>query len=174
MLLESYTKRIFRAECNPRFESLHCIATLHQDVSAVLPCLNTVLGGFEYLKDPPALVLRSAGRLISLHGREIAVNALRDEAEADKILEWLKREINQAWENRAAIAPRTEGEPKPQVLEILKRLPRTNCRRCGEPTCMVFAARAAEGVKSAADCPEPSGNARQGLEAYLGRFAFDD
>jgi len=174
MLLESYTKRIFRAECNPRFESLHCIATLHQDVSAVLPYLNTVLGGFEYLKDPPALVLRSAGRLITIHGREIAINALRDEAEAEKILEWLKREINQAWENRAAIAPRTEGAPKPQVLEILKRLPRTNCRRCGEPTCMVFAARAAEGVKSAADCPELSGDARQGLEAYLGRFAFDD
>jgi len=174
MLLESYTKRIFRAECNPRFESLHCIATLHQDVSAVLPYLNTVLGGFAYLKDPPALVLRSRGRLITLHGREIAINALRDEAEADKILEWLKREINQAWENRAAIAPRTEGAPKPQVLEILKRLPRTNCRRCGEPTCMVFAARAAEGVKSAADCPELSGDGRQGLEAYLGRFAFDD
>ncbi len=174
MLLESYTKRIFRAECNPRFESLHCIATLHQDVSAVLPYLNTVLGGFEYLKDPPALVLRSRGRLITIHGREIAINALHDEAEADKILEWLKREINQAWENRAAIAPRTEGAPKPQVLEILKRLPRTNCRRCGVPTCMVFAARAAEGVKSAADCPELSGDARQGLEAYLGRFAFDD
>ena len=33
MLLESYTKRIFRAECNPQFESLHCIASLDQDVS---------------------------------------------------------------------------------------------------------------------------------------------
>lgn len=174
MLLESYTKRVFRAECNPKFESLHCIATLHQDVSAVLPYLNTVLGGFEYLKDPPALVLRSRGRLITIHGREIAINALHDEAEAEKILEWLKREINQAWENRAAIAPSTEGAPKPQVLEILKLLPRTNCRRCGEPTCMVFAARAAEGVKSAADCPELAGAARQGLEAYLDRFAFDD
>lgn len=174
MLLEGYTKRIFRAECNPRFESLHCIATLHQDVSAVLPYLNTVLGGFEYLKDPPALVLRSRGRLITIHGREIAINALHDEDEADKILEWLKREINQAWENRATIPPSYTGAPKPQVLEILKLLPRTNCRRCGEPTCMVFAARAAEGVKSAADCPELSGEARQALETYLGRFAFDE
>ncbi len=173
MLLEGYTKRIFRAECNPRFESLHCIATLHQDVSAVLPYLNAVLGGFEYLKDPPALVLRSRGRLITIHGREIAVNALNDEAEADKVLEWLKREINQAWENRAAITPSFEGAPKPQVLEILKLLPRTNCRRCGEPTCMVFAARAAEGVKSAADCPELAEEPRGKLEAYLSRFAFD-
>jgi len=109
MLLESYTKRIFRAECNPQFESLHCIASLNQDVSEALPYLNAVLGGFEYLKDPPAVVFRSRGRLITVHGREIAINALNDEEEADKILDWLKREINQAWENRAEIKPSTEG-----------------------------------------------------------------
>jgi hypothetical protein len=33
MLLESYTKKIFRAECNLQFESLHGIASLNQDVS---------------------------------------------------------------------------------------------------------------------------------------------
>ena len=141
MLLSSYTKKIFRAECNPQFESLHCIARLDQDVSQALPYLNAVLGGFEYLKDPPAVMFRSRGRLITVHAREIAVNALKDEAEADKILEWLKREINQAWDNRADITPSTEGAPKPQVFEILKLLPRTNCRQCGEPTCMAFAVK---------------------------------
>jgi ArsR family metal-binding transcriptional regulator len=173
MLLESYTKRIFRAECNPQFESLHCIARLEQDVSAVLPYLNAVLGGFEYLKDPPAVIFRSRGRLITVHGREIAINALQDEEEADKILEWLKREINQAWEKRAEITPSTEGAPKPQVFEILKLLPRTNCRLCGEPTCMVFAARAAEGVKDATDCPPLAPEAGQRLDDYLSRFNFD-
>jgi ArsR family metal-binding transcriptional regulator len=173
MLLETYTRKIFRAECNPQFESLHCIAHLDQDVSEALPYLNAVLGGFEYLKEPPAVIFRSHGRLITVHGREIAVNALNDEAEADKILEWLKREINQAWEKRAEITPSTEGAPKPQVFEILKILPRTNCRQCGEATCMVFAARAAEGVKSASDCPPLAGEARERFEAYLGRFNFD-
>jgi ArsR family metal-binding transcriptional regulator len=61
------------------------------------------------------------------------------------ILEWLKREINQAWEKMAEITPSTEGAPKPQVFEILKLLPRSNCRDCGEPTCMVFAAQTVEG-----------------------------
>ena len=173
MLLQSFTKRIFRAECNPQFESLHCIASLDQDVSEALPYLNTVLGGFEYLKDPPAVIFRSRGRLITVYGREIAINALQDEAEADKILEWLKREINQAWEKRAEITPSTEGAPKPLVFEILKLLPRTSCRECGEPTCMVFAARVAEGVKGAADCPPLKGESRQRLEEYLSRFKFD-
>ncbi|MBI5578387.1 MAG: Fe-S cluster protein [Deltaproteobacteria bacterium] len=173
MLLKTYTKKIFRAECNPRFESLHCIARLDQDVSEALPYLNTVLGGFEYLRDPPAVMFRSRGRLITVHAREIAVNALMDEAEADKILEWLKREINQAWDNRAAITPSTEGAPRPQVLEILKLLPHTNCRQCGEPTCMVFAARAAEGIKSATDCPPLTVEAQKRLGDYLSRFNFD-
>ena len=173
MLLATYTKKIFRAECNPQFESLHCIARLDQDVSEALPYLNAVLGGFEYLKDPPAVMFRSSGRLITVHAREIAVNALKDEEEADKILEWLKREINQAWDNRATITPSTEGAPRPLVLEILKLLPRTNCRQCGEPTCMVFAARAAEGIKDAADCPLLKVEVHKRLGDYLGRFNFD-
>jgi len=173
MLLKSYSKRVFRAECNPQFESLHCIASLEQDVSEALPYLNAVLGGFEYLKDPPAVMFRSRGRLITVHGREIAINALQDAEEADKILEWLKREINQAWEKRAEITPSTEGAPKPQLLEILKLLPRTNCRECGEATCMVFAARTTEGVKGAADCPPLPADAGKRLADYLGRFHLD-
>lgn len=48
-----------------------------------------------------------------------------------------------------------------------------NCRGCGAPTCMVFAVRAAEGAKSAADCPPLNEEARKRLEDYLGRFNFD-
>ena len=106
MLLETYTKEIFRPECNPSFQSLHCIAHLDQDVSEALPYLNAVLGGFEYLKDPPAVTFRIQGKIMTVHPREIAVNALKDEEEADKILEWLKREINEAWEKRTEIEPR--------------------------------------------------------------------
>jgi len=36
MLLRGYTKEIFRAKCNPGFQSLHCIAHLQEDISEVL------------------------------------------------------------------------------------------------------------------------------------------
>ncbi len=174
MLLKSYSKEIFRPECNPGFESVHCIAHLNQDVSEVLPYLNTVLGGYEYLKDPPAVIFRSQGKLVTVHGNKIALNALRDEAEADKILEWLKREINEAWENRESIVPCYEGAPKPKLIEILKLLPKSNCKKCGDPTCMVFAARMAEGVKSPEDCPPLGAVNKQRLEVYMSQFEFDD
>jgi ArsR family metal-binding transcriptional regulator len=173
MLLKGYTKEIFRPECNPSFQSLHCIAHLEQDVSEALPYLNATLGGFDYLKDPPAVTFRVQGKIITVHPREIAVNALKDEQEADKILEWLRREINEAWERRDEIEPRYEVAPKPKLLEILKLLPRTNCRECGQPTCMVFAARVAEGAKGPEDCPPLEEEAKVKIEKYMSGFYFD-
>jgi ArsR family metal-binding transcriptional regulator len=170
MLLETYSKEIFRPECNPGFESLHCFAHLEQDVGEVLPFLNAELGGFEYVDDPPSVTFRSQGKIITVHPKMIAVNALKDEAEADKILEWLKREINQAWENRDSIEPSYDSAPRPQVFEILKMLPNTNCKNCGQPTCMVFAAQAAEGGRWAKDCPELDQERAARLDAYLGKF----
>jgi hypothetical protein len=52
MLLKGYRKEVFRPKCNPSFQSRHCIAHLDQDISEVLPYLNAVHGGFEYLKEP--------------------------------------------------------------------------------------------------------------------------
>jgi ArsR family metal-binding transcriptional regulator len=173
MILESYTKEIFRPECNPSFQSLHCIAHLDQDITEALPYLNATLGGFEYLKNPPAVTFRIQGKILTVHPREIAVNALRDEEEADKILEWMKREINDAWKNRDEITPSYEGAPKPKILEILKLLPKTNCRECGQPTCMVFATLAAQGVKDEGDCPALTGEKKRLLQTYLERFGLD-
>jgi len=173
MLLKSYSKEISRPACNPGFESVHCIARLDQDISAALPYLNAVLGGFEYLENPPAVTFRAQGKLITVQGRQIAVNALKDETEANKILQWLKREINAAWENRDSIEPSYEGAPKPKLIEILKLLPKTNCKECGGPTCMVFAARMAEGVKGPEDCPSVGAENKQRLEEYMRQFTFD-
>ena len=173
-ILTGYKKVIFRPEQNPEFESLHCIADLEQDISAALPYLNTLLGGFEYLKDPPALILKSRGRLITLHPHKIAINALKDEAEAEKILQWLMAEINAAWEGREDIEPSFEGLPRPAILEILRWLPKTNCRKCGQPTCLVFAAQLAEGVLSTLDCSGLAKEAHCALDDYLAGFDFAD
>jgi len=174
MLLKDYRLEIFNNACMPGAMSVQCIARLAQDVSDALPYLNTVLGGFEYVVHPPSVTFKVHGKLITVHGRKIAVNALKDEDEARKIVEWLKREINDSWENRDRIPHSTKGAPRPKIIEILKRLPKTNCRDCGEPTCMVFATRLAEGVRGTDDCPAIDQENRRQLEIYLGRFVFQD
>ncbi len=152
---------------------MHCVAHLEQDISEALPYLNTTLGGSNYTQSPPSLTLRIHGKLIALHAREIFVNALEDESEAENILKWLKKEINDAWERREEIEPSFDAPPVPQMMEILRLLPRTNCGECGEPTCTVFALRAAEGVKGPENCPKLDANNKAKLESYLGQFHFD-
>jgi ArsR family metal-binding transcriptional regulator len=173
MLLNSYRKEIFRPECNPAFQSLHCIAHLDQDIREVLPYLNAILGGNEYYQDPPAVTFRPQGKLITVHPDKIAINALRDEEEANRILEWLKREINEAWDKRAEIEPSYASAPKPKIIEILKLLPKTNCRQCGEPTCLVFAVAVSQGIKGPGDCPPLSPETQVKLDEYLEPFNLD-
>jgi len=170
MLLKSYRKEIFRPECNPGFESVHCIAHLDQDISEVLPYLNAELRGHNYSKEPPSVTFKMHGKLIALHPKEIAINALKDEEEADKILEWFKEQINETWQRRDEIEPIYESLPQPKVLEILKLLPKTNCRECGLPTCMVFATQMAEGGRSIDQCPPLDDENKKKLQEYLSHF----
>ncbi len=173
MLLNGYREEISRPACNNSFQSLHCIAHLDEDISEALPYLNAVLGGDTYIKHPPSVTFKTQGKLITVHGDKIAVNALRDEVEAHHIIEWLKKEINEAWENREKITPKYDGKAKPHILEIYKLLPRSNCRKCGQPTCMMFASLATEGVKEYGDCPELKEESAIKLKSYLSRFRFD-
>jgi ArsR family metal-binding transcriptional regulator len=118
------------------------------------------------------LTLKVHGKLITLHPREIAVNALKDETEADKILEWLRKEINSTWEKRDTIEPSFDTPVRPRILDILKLLPKTNCGECGQPTCMVFASLVAEGVKEPDDCPPLEGQSKIMMHEYLSQFTF--
>lgn len=173
MLLTSYRKEFGRAECRPEAQTLHCIARLNEDVGPVIPYLNAVLGGFLFSREPLSVTFRSQGKLITVHPDHIAINALRDADEADKILEWLKREINAAWENRDRITPSFAAAPRPQPFAIVKFLPKTNCGKCGQRSCLVFASLAVEGGLGANDCPELAPEQKEKLQAYLGQFRFD-
>lgn len=173
MLLTGYVKQIFRPTCNPSFESVHCIAHLNEDISEVLPYLNALLGGTEYFRDPPEVMFRHYGKIIKVGAREIAVNALEDEDEADRVLKWLKDQINEAWEKHESITPQYEGRKKPKIIEILKLLPKTNCKKCGRPTCTAFAAQVAEGGLGPEHCPDLSATNQEKLTAYLDGYDFD-
>jgi ArsR family metal-binding transcriptional regulator len=53
-----------------------------------------------YTREPPSLTLKNSSKLSTIHAHNIAVNALQDEEQAEKIVAWLLREITSAWENR--------------------------------------------------------------------------
>lgn len=119
-------------------------ATLDRDASEIYPYLNTILEGAIYNHEGKTLTIKKGGRLISLHPRQIAAGKVIDEKDAREIVEWLKGLINHCWENRGKIAPSFERRRKLVALDIYKLLPGTNCRTCGEPTCLAFAVKVGE------------------------------
>ncbi len=173
MLLSTYRLEIFNNECRPSAMSVQCFAHFYQDISLALPYLNTALGGFEYIKDPASVTFRIQGKIITVYGQKITINALKDENEARKIVEWIIREINETWDKREEIEPSYEGIPKPKIIEILKLLPKTNCRKCGFQTCMVFAIIVAEGAKDSSDCFEIGKEMKNRLSDYMKPFRLD-
>ncbi len=173
MLLKSYTKEIVKSKSHSGAMRVQCYAHLDEDVSEALPYINTTLGGFTYTKEPASVAFKMHGKLVTIHSNKIAVNALKDEDEAEKIVSWLQREINEAWSNRDEITPSYESAKRPELAQILKHLPKTNCRECKEPTCMVFAVRVTEGVKDQNNCPAMDEENRCELKEYLSQFHFE-
>jgi ArsR family metal-binding transcriptional regulator len=170
MLLKGYKKDMFLPECNSNFQSLHCIAYLDEDITEVLPYMNTELGGRQYMKEPPSVTFAVHGRLITLHSRKIAINALESPEQADKIMEWLKLQINEIWSRRSEIEPSCKSAAVPKLIDLLKMMPGTNCKKCGQPTCMVFCTQLIDGGRYPEDCTELSRDSLRALQAYINDF----
>ena len=99
---------------------------------------------------------------------------VKDQEEAGEILEWLKQEINATWERRRESAPSFEVAASPGILNIIKLLPRTNCRACGQPTCMVFAVQVGQGAQGLGGCPHLGLENQKRLREYLRQFHLTD
>jgi ArsR family metal-binding transcriptional regulator len=153
MLLRNYTLRIVLSECNPSSQKVNAIADLSEDISEVLPYLNTVLKGLQYYQEDKFLTVKRKGRVITFWPLQIAVTKLEDENEARLVMEELKQIINETHENRDHIKPTYTSRPIPRPLDIFKLLPGKNCKECGEPTCMAFALKLVNDEVELNQCP---------------------
>jgi ArsR family metal-binding transcriptional regulator len=168
---------IFRPKMDSSKEVLHAIATFTADISPSFPYVNAELGGWDYDQTNQVLLLKlSDGKWITLHPQKIAIRGARDLEEAHALLTWIKGQINEIYERRDHIAPRYVSQAGLKVIEILKLTPMTNCKACGYPTCMAYAAALREGELGLSDCPplcEDKYREKQvKLQAYLESFGW--
>jgi ArsR family metal-binding transcriptional regulator len=140
MLLGSYRiTRILPCMADP--EKIRVIAEISGEIHEAFPYLNATLKGCIYNHPANTLTIRKDQKLITLHAFHITLAKIEDEKEADEILKWLKNLINDTYENRAKIEPNYSMAAELKALDIFKLLPGTNCRECGEPTCLAFAVK---------------------------------
>lgn len=120
-------------------EKIRLFARIPEDVRELLPYLNAKLANATYVPDRDTLTFIKGGRLITVYPRKVSIAKADDVPDAEEVLEWLARRINFCHEHRDEIEPVTERRVRIGPLDIYSWLPRTNCRQCGEVSCLAFA-----------------------------------
>ena len=129
------------ASCVADMMRIRLIAHLSGDLGEVFPYMNAVMREASYNEAGPTFTFMEGYRMIAMYPRRIAVAKADEIVDGWRTLEAVRRRANEVWRRRGQIEPSYEMREKPPALEIFKRLPRTNCRACGEQTCLAFAIR---------------------------------
>jgi len=156
-------------ECLADPMKIRVIAKADRELKDVLPYLDKVIPAAYYSEAMHVLTFKRGPSLITIHGDgRIAMTQIKDEKEALAILNMLKDLINKTWDKRDTI---DISKPKAKVklgpLEIYTYLPKTNCKKCGETSCMAFAVKLLNLEKSLDDCPLLKEEKYKGLKETL-------
>jgi ArsR family metal-binding transcriptional regulator len=109
---------------------------------------------------------------MTLYPDKVYITQVKDSDLGLELLTALVEAINATWEQRAELVAVTAARRAPRWLDILALLPQTNCKQCGEATCMAFAAALLQQTRGLTEClplvADPSfGDRRATLEAML-------
>ncbi len=105
----------------------------------VLPFLATLPNVISYNPDTRTLTLRRQPGFISLYSEKAYITKVKDTEEGLELFKALVDAINATWDNREELVAMTARKHAPRPLDIWTLLPQTNCKKCGEATCMAFA-----------------------------------
>jgi ArsR family metal-binding transcriptional regulator len=119
----------------------------------VLPYLATLPNVIAYNPQAQSLTLRRQPGLITLGPERVSITQVKDLDEGLELLASLAEAINATWEYRGDLAAAEHPRQAPRPLDIWALLPQSNCRECGEATCMAFACGLVLGKWKTSDCP---------------------
>ena len=143
---------MFFGPCMADETRIRLIAHLAGDLTAVLPYVNGTMPQACFNAGPCTLTFMDGRRMITLYPQRIAIGKADDLVDGWRTLEMIRVLVNKTWARRGAIVPSYVLRSKPPALEIYKRLPRTNCRECGEQTCIAFAVSLWQGRALPSQC----------------------
>jgi ArsR family metal-binding transcriptional regulator len=118
----------------------------------VLSYLATLPGVIAWNPEAHTLTFRRQPGFMTLYPDRVYITQLRDAAEGLELLAALTDAVNAVWEKRHELVAVTAGKRAPRHLDIWELLPRTNCRQCGEATCLAFAVGLVQQKRELSDC----------------------
>ncbi len=105
----------------------------------ILPYLATLPNVISYNPEACTLTLRRQPGFISLYSEKAYITKVTDTEEGLQLFKALVDAINATWDHREELVAMTARKHAPRPLDIWTLLPQTNCKQCGEATCMAFA-----------------------------------
>ena len=142
----------FVTDCVADTTKICLIAGLSADVTEVMPYLNAEIPSGTYVPGGPHLTFMKEHRMVSLYPQRVAIAKADDIDDGWRTVIWVCRLIDDVWARKSEIEPSYEMRRRPSALEIYGWLPRTNCRACGELTCLAFAAMLLQGKRRLDEC----------------------
>lgn len=154
-LIRSFEARLAVSDCHPGSDRYILFIKLHDDISEALPYLNAELEPpVDYRHNDRILLWKSRDKRYAFRSYEIAIAPALDNEESRELTRDIIETVNNIWKRKGEITPSFEGrKPLPNVLNIYKLLPRSNCKKCGFPTCMAFAAELRTDFIKSSLCP---------------------
>jgi ArsR family metal-binding transcriptional regulator len=121
-------------------------------LSDVLPYLATLPDVVAYNPDGPSLTFRRPRGFLTLYSDKVYITQVKDNEEGLALLAATRDAINATWEHREKLVAVTARRRAPRPLDVFALLPQTNCRECGEATCMAFAFALIQGRRTVDEC----------------------
>lgn len=119
-------------------------------LAGVIPYLATLPGVIAFNPSAPSLTFRRQSGFMTLYAHRVTITQVGD---ADEGLAALTEAINATWEHRQELTAVTQTRRRPRPLDVYSLLPQTNCKQCGEATCMAFAFGLIQQNHTAVECP---------------------
>ncbi len=125
----------------------------NRSLDEILPYLATLPGILAYNPEARTLTFRRPVGFMTLYADRIYITQLTSADEGLELLAALKDAINATWHHRAELVAVTVGRRAPRPLDVWTLLPQTNCKQCGEATCLAFAVGLLQHKRRVIECP---------------------
>lgn len=123
-----------------------------RSLDEVLPYLAALPNVIGYNPENLTLTFRRPLGFMTLYPNRISITQVQNADEGLELFAALRDAINATWENRDALKPIQTRKKPPGHLDIYALLPQTNCKQCGEATCLAFAVGLVMGKRTVLDC----------------------
>lgn len=133
---------------------------------ARLPLTNSLMELAPYIKSKAKVLLYEPEKYIVfnisyqektykvfLEEKELRWAIVEDREEAKKVLRFLMEFLQKLFQEKDKLTPDFNPIKRPSALEIYKHLPKSNCKECGETSCLAFAIKLSIAEVEASQCP---------------------